>query len=191
MGKDVSDMELITENSMCFFTQQPFLIGTYDEDGSPHFAPISWISFTGGPPCCLVISVYGGKRKKQTTVNIERDGVLSATVVTPDLLPFVEQHNRATSREGLLLSQETEAGKKLCVPLLKNAKWSYECEVIQTVTIGDCPTYFAAFRQVNVREDIQKLDFIDLRAVNPVIYGPEHYFRVGEHLGQIGDYSGK
>ncbi|MCE5343286.1 MAG: flavin reductase [Eubacteriales bacterium] len=184
-------MEPITENSMCFFTQQPFLIGTYDSDGSAHFAPISWISFTAGPPCCLVISIYGGGQKKQTAVNIERDGVLSATVLTPDLLPFAEQHNLATQREGVALTQTFESGRKLCVPLLTDAKWSYECEVIHTVPIGNCTTYFAAFRQVNVREDLLALDFVDLRAINPVIYGPNHYFTVGEHLGEIGDYAGK
>jgi flavin reductase (DIM6/NTAB) family NADH-FMN oxidoreductase RutF len=182
-------MEQITKNSACFFTQQLFLIGTYNEDESANFAPISWISFTWGPPSCLVISINGNTRKKQTTANIERTGMLSATIVTPDLLPFVEQHNLATQQEGISLTQKIEAGKVLKVPLLKNTKWSYECEVIKTVRIGGCNTHFAAFRQVNVREDIQKLDFIDLRQINPVIYSPNNYFTVGEHIGKIGDYA--
>ena len=182
-------MEAMRDNPACFFTQQLFLIGTYNEDGTAHFAPISWISFTWGPPSCLVISVYGGKRKKQTAKNIERTGRLSATVVTPDLLPFTEQHNQATRREGAALPQEFELGKALEVPLIKGAKWSYECEVIQSVHIGDCDTHFAAFKRVNVREDVQALDFIDLRAINPVVYSPNHYFTIGEHIGQIGDYA--
>ncbi len=182
-------MEPITKDSTCFFTQQLFLIGTYNEDGSANFAPISWISFTWGPPCCLVISINGITRKKQTTMNIERTGVLSATIVTPDLLPFAEQHNRATQRDGVSIVQEIENGNVLNVPLLKGAKWSYECEIIQTVHIGGCDTHFAAFRHVNVREDIQKLDFIDLREINPVIYSPNNYFTVGEHIGKIGDYA--
>lgn len=61
--------------------------------------------------------------------------------------------------------------------------------MIQTVHIGGCDTHFAAFRHVNVREDIQKLDFVDLREINPVIYSPGNYFTVGEHIGKIGDYS--
>ena len=182
-------MEPITKDTACFFTQQVFLIGTYDEDGSARFAPISWVSFTWGPPCCLVISINGLTRKKQTSENIQRTGLLSATIVTPDLLPFAEQHNKGTYREGVLIPQEIEPGHVLQVPLLKDAKWSYECEVIKTVTIGECDTHFAAYSQVNVREDIQRLDFVDLRQINPVIYSPEHYFTVGEHLGKIGDYA--
>ena len=182
-------METITKDSACFFSQQLFLIGTYNMDGTPNFAPISWVSYTWGPPCCLVASIDSTSRKKQTTANIERTGLLSATVATPDLLPFVEQHNRSTQREGVSIPLEVENGKVLNVPLLKGAKWSYECEVIQTVRIGGCDTHFAAFKQVNVREDVQKLDFIDLRAIDPVIYSPDNYFTIGKHIGKIGDYS--
>ncbi len=182
-------MKPINENPACFFTQQLFLIGTYNEDGSPNFAPISWISYTWGPPACLVVSINGTTRKKQTTQNIERTGLLSATIVTPDLLPFAEQHNQATRRDGMSVPQEVEPGRALEVPLVKGAKWSYECEVIQSVRIGGCDTHFAAFKRVNVREDVQALDFIDLREINPVVYSPNHYFTIGEHIGEIGDYA--
>jgi len=182
-------MESIQAGSACFFTQQLFLIGTYDEDGAPHFAPISWISFTWGPPACLVISISGHVRKKQTTQNLLRTGLLSATIVTPDLLPYTEQHNQSTRKDGADVAQEIVPGSVLQVPLIANAKWSYECEVIKSVRIGDCDTHFAAIRQVNIRPDVQALDFIDLREINPVIYSPDHYFTVGQHLGAIGDYS--
>jgi len=178
-----------TETSACFFTQQVFLIGTRNEDGSPHFAPFSWISFTGGPPCCLVISISGQDRKKQTVSNIERSGLLSATVVTPDLLPFAEQRNLATRRDGADVPHAVRNGVKLDVPLLEGAKWSYECKVIHAVKIGRCDTFFAALRQVNIGQDVRGLDFVDLRKIDPVIYSPFHYFSVGEHLGEIGDYS--
>ena len=182
-------MERITKDNAGFFTQQLFLIGTRDEDGTPHFAPFSWISFTWGPPSCLVFSMNGRTRVKQTARNIDRTGLLSATVVTPDLLPFVEQHNRATQNADDHTAREAIPGRVLDVPLLKDAVWSFECEVIQTVPVGDCPTYFAAYRHVNVREDIQELDFCDLRVINPVVYTDHHYFTVGAHLGQIGDFS--
>ncbi|MCL2884667.1 MAG: flavin reductase [Oscillospiraceae bacterium] len=182
-------MEPMTNDTAGFFTQQLFLIGTYNEDGGAHFAPISWVSFTWGPPSCLVLSINGRERKKQTAINIERIRLLSATIVTPDLLSFAEWHNRATAKEGAAILRETERGKILNVPLLKETKWSYECEIIKAVRIGACDTYFAAIRGVNMREDVRKLDFIDLREINPVIYSPGHYFTVGDYLGEIGDYA--
>lgn len=182
-------MDIITKDTACFFTQQLFLIGTHNEDASANFAPISWISYTGGPPCCLVISINGRDHKKRTALNFERTGLLSATVVTPDLLPFAEQHHRATHTAGTQVNPAIIRGKLLDVPLLDQAVWSYECELFRSVVIGDCTTYYAAIKQINIRKDLQDLPFIDLRTVNPIIYSPMHYFTVGDHLGAIGDFA--
>lgn len=44
--------------SMC--VQPTFLIGTYDENGNPDFAPITWLSVTNnGERFVLVISKFG------------------------------------------------------------------------------------------------------------------------------------
>ena len=170
-----------------FFTQQIYLIGTYDEDGKARFAPISWVSYTWGNPPCLVVSIWG---TKQTKENIARTGVLSATLVTPDLLPFAEQCNRGTYKESLWkqLSYTVENGTAENVPLLQGAAYSFECTILQTVEIGETVTYFAEIQNVNLSDAIKEMDFYDLRKINPVLYAG-HYFTVGEHLGEIGDFS--
>lgn len=176
------------KNTPCFLTQQVFIIATNDEDGSPHFAPISWISYTYGNPACLVISIGGVKTTKK---NIERDKRLSATLVTPDLLPFIEYQNKATMNPDYMCDIKFERGKVVDVPLIKGAKMSYECEILKKVTIGDTDTYFAEIKHINVCDEVLKLDFFDLRKINPVVYSPDNYFTIGEHLGCIGDYSKK
>lgn len=175
-------------NTPCFFTQQVFLIGTYDEDGTERFAPISWISYTNGAPACLIISINGTKRTKR---NIERTGLLSATVVTPELLAFAESRNSATADENNVVVVPTVRGNVLDVPLIADSVFSYECQLLKTVELGITHTYFAEIKKVNVRDDIEKLDFYDLRVINPVIYSPDNYFTVGNHIGRIGDYSQK
>lgn len=107
-----------------FFTQQVMLIGTFDADGKERFCPISWVSYTWGPPSCLVVSIWGTKRTKE---NIARTGMFSATLVTPDLLPLCEQFNRGTYKKELFdkLQYEVVCGKELEVPLLKNAQYSF------------------------------------------------------------------
>ena len=182
-------MNGMSENSAFYFTQQDFLIGTLDGDGATRFAPYSWVSFSGGPPKCLVLSISGNRLKKHTAQNIDRSGVFSAAVVTPDLLPFAEQHNFATRGIVMPLSRAMEKGKVLNVPLLANTAWSYECEVVEHVRIGGTDTYFGAIRNVSVRDDLATLPFIDLREINPVVYSPGHYFSVGEYLGAIGDFA--
>lgn len=172
----------------CFFTQQVFLIGTKDEDGKANFAPISWISYTYGKPPCLVVSMG---TKKKTYDNIKRTELLSATVLTPDLLPFAECCNSYTKNESLYqkVCPDFEGGKALDVPLIKGAKWSYECKVIKTVEFDESITFFALISHINISQEINALDWFDLREINPVIYSPGNYFTVGEHLGAIGDFS--
>lgn len=171
-----------------FFTQQVMLIGTFDADGKERFCPISWVSYTWGPPSCLVVSIWGTKRTKE---NIARTGMFSATLVTPDLLPLCEQFNRGTYKKELFdkLQYEVVCGKELEVPLLKNAQYSFECKVRTTTDIGETITYFGEIEHINMSDEIQKMEFMDLRKINPVIYSPCNYFTVGEHLGKIGDFA--
>lgn len=181
-------MSPIKPDDPTFFTQQLFLIGTEDEDGSPRFAPISWISYTYGPPACLVMSIGGVKRTK---ANLEKRGQLTAAVVTPELLPFIEQCNSSTYKEKLANLKKPFFVKadEVSAPMVKDAVFTYECEVIDTKVFGECTTYFCKIRKIHASAEIMAMDFIDITRIRPVIYSPSNYFLPGEHLGEIGDFS--
>lgn len=171
-----------------FFAQQVMLIGSRDPGGAARFCPISWVSYSWGPPPCLVVSIWGDKRTKE---NIGRTGLFSAAVLTPDLLPLAEQCNRGTYRQARFEQMHfaVERGGALDVPLLADAKYSFECRVLTTTEIGKTTTYFGEIAHVKMSDEIRNMEFFDLRRINPVLYSPNHYFAVGEHLGQIGDFS--
>ncbi len=181
-------MEKPNNNSPCFFTQQLFLIGTYNEDGSENFAPISWVSYTWGEPSCLIISMHG---QKKTAENFERTLQLSATVVTPELMTFAEVCGSHENKERFFhkVKPRFARGEKLDVPLIEDSKWSFECRLNQSVKIGEVTTYFAEVVNINVAEEVLKLDFVDLRKINPVLYSPMNYFTIGGHLGRMGEFS--
>ncbi len=171
-----------------FFTQQPMLIGTYDPDGKERFCTISWVSYTWGPPPCLVVSIWGVKKTKD---NIARTGMFSAAVVTPELLPLCEQFNRGTYKKELYdsLSYEKQNGTALDVPIIAASPYSFECRVKTVTKIGETMTYFGEIEHVVMSEEIQAMGYFDLCRINPVVYASEHYFTVGKHIGKIGDYS--
>lgn len=53
-----------TNYSMC--VQPTFIIGTYNEDDSPNFAPVTWISATcEGEEYLLVVSMFGTKKQSR------------------------------------------------------------------------------------------------------------------------------
>lgn len=177
--------------SSSFFTQPLFLIGTYDADGSPRFAPISWISYTDGPPACLVMSNY--LPGKHMTENLMRTGHFTATVVTRDLLPFAEWNNKeGWTPKGHDPREATPLKKadKVNAPLLQDGVFAYECCVIKTVDIGDCRTYFAEIKALNAADEITQLDFFDLTKIKPVVYSPSHYFSIGEMIARMGEFVG-
>lgn len=181
-------MQKPDKNTGCFFTQQLFLIGTYNEDGTENFAPISWVSYTWGQPGCLILSMNGDKQTKR---NFERTKQLSATVVTPDLMRFMETCGSKLHKRRFYDKEKVPftKGNMLNVPLIADSKWSYECELYHTVQVGDTTTYFAEIKCVNVDDEVLELDFIDLRKINPVVYSPNNYFAIGEHLGKIGEFA--
>ena len=54
--------------------------------------------------------------------------------------------------------------------------------------MGETTTYFAEIKNINVDDETLKLDFVDLRVINPIVYSPGNYFTIGEHLGKMGDF---
>ena len=61
--------------------QPTFIIGTFNQDGTPDFAPITWVSKTceEDDTCLIVISMYGTKQTKQ---NVLRTGQLTVNLAT-------------------------------------------------------------------------------------------------------------
>lgn len=181
-------MKLTVEDAS-FFMQQLHLIGTGNPDGSARFVPISWLSYTWGPPRCLVVSMFGSKQTKE---NIARTGLLSAAVVTRDLLPLADRFGGDRKSPELVAEMEGLAvpGKVLKVPVLWDAKFSYECQVLRTVKLGKTHTYFAEIKGVSARnpEVVEAGDYLDALKLDPVVYTDFHYFALGEDLGPMGAY---
>lgn len=175
------------------FCPQPiFLIGTTNEDGSPNFAPISWVSATWSTGIMLVVSMHGAKATKE---NIFRTGVFSANLSNPGLLGMIDRLGVTSGRDGAKAAADVdfERGGRLAVPILRDSKWIYECEVVKTVEMGESHTFFAEVRNSWMDESFRGMDpeMIDLKKLDPVIWAACNYFTVGERLGAMGDFQGQ
>ena len=175
--------------SMC--VQPAFIIGTNNADGSSNFAPITWISVTceGGSDYLLVISMYGSKITKQ---NVIRTSLLSANLVSTDMLPLMDYFGTHSAKDGKKdgASYSVSRGAALDVPVLDESPWVYECEVRQTVETGESTTFFCRIRNVQIDETCAFQDTfdIDLTKLDPVVYSGM-YHSIGKALGRIGDFS--
>lgn len=176
------------QHSMC--VQPAFLIGTYDEEGNANFAPITWVSVTWNTDhFMLVISMFGSKKTKR---NAEKTKLLSANLVSTDMLNLMDYFGSNSGNKGLKNKKayEFSNGEVLPVPTLDLSKWVYECEVKEIVQTGDSSTFFCDIKNVQIDKDIDISDGIDLTLFDPVIYSG-HYHSIGKHLGKIGDFNKK
>ena len=174
--------------SMC--VQPAFIIGTNNEDGTPNFAPITWLSVTHeqGDGYLLVISMSGTKRTKK---NVLRSGIFSANLVSTDMLPLMDYFGLHSAEDGRKdgIAYEVVRGAVLDVPVLDASRWVYECEVADTVTTGDSTTFFCRIRNIQMEERLECKDIfdVDLTQLDPVVYSGK-YHNIGKCLGSIGDF---
>ena len=182
MGKRKS---IGTSQSMC--VQPTFIIGTYDEEGKPDFAPITWLSVTNnGERFLLVISMFGTKKTK---LNVQKTKLHSANLASVDMLPLVDYLGTTSGHKGVKndMDYAISEGEVLKVPTLDASRWVYELEVVRTVTCGESDTFFCEIRNIQIDENIDVADGIDLTKFDPVIYSG-HYHSLDKHLGRIGDF---
>jgi len=178
-----------THFSMC--VQPAFIIGTNNEDGTYNFAPITWISVTNEKEnnYVLVISMFGTKRTKQ---NVMRTGILSANLVSTDMLKLMDyfgtHHAKDGKKDGVPYC--VCRGEVVDVPVLEDSRWVYECEVMQSVEIGESTTFFCRIKNIQVDERLEYKDTfgVNLMELDPVIYSGM-YHNVGKLLGKIGDFA--
>lgn len=169
--------------------QPTFIIGTYNEDGTPDFAPITWVSKTceKDEDNLIIISMYGTKKTKQ---NVLRTGQLTVNLATTKMLALVDYFGQTSGKNGAKEALPYTWDRAGCVeaPVLDLSPWVCECETLQRVTTGESDTFFCKIKDVQADERIDVGTWgIDLTQFDPVIYSG-YYHSVGEYLGTTGDF---
>lgn len=187
--KNIKRKSIGTHFSLC--VQPAFIIGTNNEDGSHNFAPITWVSVTNekGNDYYLTISMFGTKRTKQ---NVIRTGILSANLVSTDMLALMDYFGTHHAEEGKKdgIEYSVSRGNIVDVPILDASRWVYECEVVQSLETGESTTFFCRIKNIQIDERMECADPFDvnLTTLDPVVYSGM-YHSIGRLLGRIGDFS--
>ena len=86
--------------------------------------------------------MFGTKRTKQ---NVVRTGVISANLVSVDMLELMDYFGMHHAADGKKddITYDVSRGEVLDVPVLDASRWVYECEVERSVEVGGSTTFFA------------------------------------------------
>jgi len=176
------------DSNNCYTThiQPVFLIGTYNEDSSPNFCPITWVSSTwDGEHGLMVISMNGAKKTKE---NIARTGIFSANTVSVDMLELLDYFGSCTALDSpkTALPYEYEDGHVLHVPTLKMSRRVFECQVLNTYETSDTTTYFCISKNCQQIEGLSETHE-DMALLEPLVYSGR-YFKLGEYLGEMNTF---
>lgn len=133
--------------------------------------------------------MFGTKRTKQ---NVIRTGVLSVNLVSTDMIELMDYFGTHHAKDGKKdgISYDVGRGEIVDVPVLEASRWIYECEVVQSIEIGESTTFFCRIRNIQIEEQMECKDTLDvnLTKLEPVIYSGM-YHSIGKLLGKIGDFS--
>ena len=132
--------------------------------------------------------MFGTKRTKQ---NVIRTGVLSVNLVSTDMIELMDYFGTHHAKDGKKdgISYDVGRGEIVDVPVLEASRWIYECEVVQSIEIGESTTFFCRIRNIQIEEQMECKDTLDvnLTKLEPVIYSGM-YHSIGKLLGKIGGF---
>ena len=132
--------------------------------------------------------MFGTKRTKQ---NVIRTGVLSVNLVSTDMIELMDYFGTHHAKDGKKdgISYDVGRGEIVDVPVLEASRWIYECEVVQSIEIGESTTFFCRIRNIQIEEQMECRDTLDvnLTKLEPVIYSGM-YHSIGKLLGKIGGF---
>lgn len=183
----------------CFMPQPVFIIGTYNEDGTPNLSTVTGVSYAYGPPECLIISLYCSRRTKE---NLLRCGAFTANLCTVEMARLADYVGTVSGLTQCkdALPYDCTPGEKIHAPVLDASPYVKECRVLQTHRIGETHIIIAEIVNLQVGVNLGHpendsdeaylhwLNSSNLQDANPLLYAWK-YYKIGDTVGKLGELS--
>jgi flavin reductase (DIM6/NTAB) family NADH-FMN oxidoreductase RutF len=166
------------------------IIGTRNENDTPHFCGASFVSFTLGSPESIVFSTF----VQPTIDNINRTGEFTVNMCTSEMIQMVEQicstHGSAEQDNS---SYGFEWGNKIHAPTLDASPFVCECKVAQSHKYGDSIIFIAEIANQQIDKQLNKpadnsveayvewLENVNVNELDPLLW-LGNYHKIGKLL---------
>lgn len=172
-----------------FFPQPSYLVGTYKEDGEPNFALITFVTFCSVDPPMLMFASRG---KKATREQVERNKMFSVNLVTTEMMDIADYfgtHSGYSLDKCMVANVAFSKGEAVNAPVLDMSPWIYECELSDIIQVEGGAVYIGKVKNILVDDKIKDTDYgkIDMINVDPLIYAPGGYYKLGGRVGNVGE----
>lgn len=174
---------------MCFCPQPLYIIGTRNEDGSPNFCALSWVTFAWNGTPTVVLSIG---EPKVTRSNILREQAFVANQVGRKSVWLADYFGSTTAAQGpkTAMPYGYTWGTAVPAPVLDESALAFECCVARSIELEGGILVLGKVENVQIAAQFagMDLDHVDLQALDPVIYAPSNYWSVGAYLGDMGEW---
>lgn len=154
-----------------------FAASTYNENGSPHLALVSWMNFYWDDGLGITLCMDGDKAVKR---NFEREGVMVLNALSRDMLDAVEALGRASGREKdeVVARFALEPAKHVHAPQLRESPLRYEISLRKSLSFEGSNLYLCAIDSVSAADaamqDGNDASY-DIVAANPLLASQKNY----------------
>ena len=166
------------------------IIGTCNEDGTPHFCGASFVSFTNGSPESIVFSTF----VQPTIDNIKRTGEFTVNMCTGEMVQMTEDIcSKQESVEQNNSHHSFEWGEKVHAPILDASPFVCECKVAQSHKYGDSTIFIAEIVNQQIDKQLDKptdssveayvkwLENVNVNDLDPLLW-LGNYYRLGKRI---------
>ncbi|KUO70563.1 MAG: hypothetical protein APF77_22045 [Clostridia bacterium BRH_c25] len=150
---------------------------------------ITLVTFCSVEPPMLMFASRG---KKATREQVEKNGMFSVNLVTAEMMDIADYfgtHSGSSTDKCEAAKVNCAKGEVVNVPVLGVSPWVYECMLVDTVQVGDGTIYIGEIKNILVDEKISDTAYgkIDMINVDPLIYAPGGYYKLGKRAGNVGE----
>ncbi len=164
------------------------VIGSYGEDGTPNIMTAAWAGIVNSRPMSIGVSIRPACKTydnimatKAFTVNVPS----ARNVAHMDYVGRISGHDE-NKFESLNLT--AVKGDFVNAPYVGEFPIVIECELTEIVDLGSHRQFIG--KVIDTKVDDRYLDDndqVDIKAINPVIYGGDYYYGFGQRLARPGD----
>jgi len=128
----------------------------------------------------------GSARKARE--NVQRDGLFSLNMVSSNMVWLADGLGTSygTPEERAQLQYQLGRGEVLNVPIIEESKLIFECRVTKSLDMeAGAALFFGDIANILLDETLagMKMNNMDLLALDPVVFAPNQYYKLGELLG--------
>mgnify|MGYP003875514121 CR=1 FL=1 len=164
------------------FPTPVFIVGTYDADGKPNVAAVSWGGICSSDPPCVAISL---RKVTHTYANLMAQKAFTVSIPShtqvreADFFGLISGKSMDKFARAKLTAVK---GTKVNAPYVKEFPLVLECKVRQVVEIGLHVQFIGEVQDLKADEEsLNPNGYPDIKKVNPLIFDPatHSYYNIG------------